>query len=377
MRAFISTRRDIGLPPHGEMADFAEYAELYRQSWHDDPAVRWLLSTVSTLMIFDDHDVRDDWNTSLAWREEIRIRPWWRGRIVGGLAAYWVYQHVGNLAPSARAADPIFAAVRAAQGDAGQLLDDLAELADQDPRSTTWSYTHELHGTRIVVTDSRCRRDLEPDRRAMLDTEQQEWLDSTCTGDMDHLLIASSLPYLLPPSIHHAESWDEAVVAGAWGRRAARFGERLRRAADLEHWAAFGRSFRAVAGSVSAVARGERGQAPASIAFLGGDVHYSYLVRVRGLPITQIVCSPIRNPLTGLFKWANVAASWRITSAPARLFAMLARVPRPLLDWHLTDGPWFGNNLATIEIDARRATVSWHSPATPTTLREVARARLA
>ncbi|MGW1633884.1 hypothetical protein, partial [Streptomyces anthocyanicus] len=29
--------------------------------------VRWLLSTVPSCMIFDDHDVIDDWNTSAAW----------------------------------------------------------------------------------------------------------------------------------------------------------------------------------------------------------------------------------------------------------------------------------------------------------------------
>ena len=36
---------------------------LYRESW-SDPDIRWLLSTVPTTMIFDDHDVNDDWNIS-------------------------------------------------------------------------------------------------------------------------------------------------------------------------------------------------------------------------------------------------------------------------------------------------------------------------
>ena len=43
--------------------DFEEYTWLYHESWQD-PEVRWLLSTVPTAMIFDDHDVHDDWNTS-------------------------------------------------------------------------------------------------------------------------------------------------------------------------------------------------------------------------------------------------------------------------------------------------------------------------
>ena len=36
-------------------------------------------------MIFDDHDVRDDWNTSYAWQQDIRRTSWWHERIVSGL----------------------------------------------------------------------------------------------------------------------------------------------------------------------------------------------------------------------------------------------------------------------------------------------------
>ena len=43
------------------------------------PQVRWLLSTVPSSMIFDDHEMIDDWNTSAAWRREITAQPWWRG----------------------------------------------------------------------------------------------------------------------------------------------------------------------------------------------------------------------------------------------------------------------------------------------------------
>ena len=63
---FIAARRDPSVPPGYEVADFEEYCRLYRDSW-SEPAVRWLLSTVPTAMIFDDHDVHDDWNTSKDW----------------------------------------------------------------------------------------------------------------------------------------------------------------------------------------------------------------------------------------------------------------------------------------------------------------------
>ena len=50
-------------------------------------------------MIFDDHDVHDDWNISWSWVEEMRAKPWWDARITGAFMAYWIYQHLGNLSP--------------------------------------------------------------------------------------------------------------------------------------------------------------------------------------------------------------------------------------------------------------------------------------
>ena len=85
--------------PPDEVVSFAEYERLYRHSW-SDREIRWLMSTVPTAMIFDDHDIRDDWNTSAAWREEMKNKPWWRHRMRAGLASYWVYQHLGNLSPA-------------------------------------------------------------------------------------------------------------------------------------------------------------------------------------------------------------------------------------------------------------------------------------
>ena len=362
MKEFIRARRDISQPPHEEIADFEEYTELYRLAWSTDPAVRWLLSTVPTLMIFDDHDVRDDWNTSYAWREHMAAQSWWRGRITAGIGAYWIYQHIGNLSPAERAADPIYAAVSKG-GDGGQVLDEFAERADRSPEQSHWSYTRQFGDTRVVVVDSRCARLLTPERRAMLDDAEQRWFDKQCTGDVDHLLIVSSIPYLLPPAIHHGEAWNERVSAGAWGhKRGARFGEKLRQTADLEHWAAFDSSFRTIAKAVTSVAAGERGRVPATIAFLGGDVHYSYVARVGDTPIVQLVCSPMCNPLAGAFKWANIVGGWSATAVAARLMARLAGAPRPPLKWRVTHGPWFENDIATVELAGRNASVSWETP---------------
>jgi len=375
MRAYLAERRAPGTEPEGEVADFEDYTMLYKLAWRDDPAVRWLLSTVPTYTIFDDHDVRDDWNTSYTWRRQMWAKPWWRARITGGIGSYWIYQHLGNLSPEQRAAEPLYAKVLAAAADgvdAAEIIDEFAERADKEPATTRWSYVHDWGGTRLVVVDSRCSRLLTADRRGMLDDDEFQWLDEQCQGGRDHLLIASSLPYLLPRAIHHAEAWNEAMSGGAWGGRAARLGEKLRQGADLEHWAAFDASFRAVAEDVVAVARGERGDAPASISFLSGDIHYSYLARVTEpstrTAITQVVCSPLRNPLVGRFRWANKIACSRVVPGPFRLLARLSKVAPPPLKWRITDGPWFDNAIATVELDGRRCRVRWETPRDATSL---------
>ena len=96
--AFIKSRRGTDDPPGEQIADFEEYTRLYRESW-SEPDIRWLLSTVPTAMIFDDHDVNDDWNISWRWIDEMRRTPWWEARITGAFMAYWLYQHLGNLSP--------------------------------------------------------------------------------------------------------------------------------------------------------------------------------------------------------------------------------------------------------------------------------------
>jgi hypothetical protein len=56
-------------------------------------------------MIFDDHDVRDDWNSSASWRREYQA--------VGGRSdppphELLIYQHPGNLSPAELAKNELF-----------------------------------------------------------------------------------------------------------------------------------------------------------------------------------------------------------------------------------------------------------------------------
>jgi PhoD-like phosphatase len=359
-RAFLEARRKPSDPPGERVLDFDEYSQLYRESW-GDPTIRWLLSTLSTAMIFDDHDVHDDWNISEAWLEEMRRHEWWNRHILGALASYWVYQHLGNLAPGDHQEDELLRRVKEAD-DAEPILEKFALKADRETSGTRWSFCRNLGRTRLVVIDSRAGRQLEEGRRSMLDKGEWDWVAEQLSGDFDHLLVATSLPWLLGPGMHYAEAWSEAVAGGAWGSRLAPLAEKARQTADLEHWAAFQESFARLAELLRSVAAGERGPAPASVVVLSGDVHHAYLYEVafrRGSGVRsnvyQAVCSPYRNPLAGKERRAIRLGMSRGFEMFWRALARSAGVDDPAVRWRMVgDGPWFDNQVATLEIDGRR-----------------------
>ncbi|MEP6598086.1 MAG: alkaline phosphatase D family protein [Actinomycetota bacterium] len=390
-KARIRGRRDIHIGAGDQVADFEEYTWLYAESW-TDPEVRWLLSTVPSAMIFDDHDVRDDWNTSHAWRTDMQATSWWQERIVGALSSYWVYQHLGNLSPTELDGNALYQQVRSHDGDAEQLVREFAAAADREAdgaKGARWSYRRDLGSVRLVMIDSRCGRILAEGARGMIGAEELAWIEDQVDGDYDHLLIGTSLPWLLPRALHDLESWNEVLCAGARGPRVARWSEWFRRAADLEHWASFRASFDRLADLLGQVARGERaghpGGAPATICVLSGDVHHAYVARVRypepiQSHVYQLTCSPLHNYVPRAMKLA-FRVSWsraaeRVTRA---LLGLVAKVPPMTIAWTREAGPYFGNELVTLVLRGRRAelTVQKSSPSDkPASLHEVARMTL-
>jgi hypothetical protein len=359
--AFIQSRRDTTKPPGEGIADFEEYTQLYREAW-TDPPIRWLLSTVPSAMIFDDHDVIDDWNTSLEWVEKVRATDWWDRRVVGGFMSYVLYQHWGNLPPDALEDEEIYQQVTAA-GDGGELLAAYAFKCDREVEGARWSYCRDIGSSRVVMIDSRAGRVLTPGSRSMVDAGEWAWIVEHATGDFDHLLIGTSLPLFLAPGLHYLEAWNEAVCDGAWGGLAAKLGEKLRQGADLEHWPAFRDSFNAMCELLRDVGAGRRGEPPQSIIVLSGDVHHAYLAEV-AFPggstvrsrVWQATCSPFRNPLSTNERRGVMVAFSRAGTAIGRVLARSAGVPPPPVRWRFQDGdPRFDNQVGTLELDEQGA----------------------
>ncbi|WP_424213951.1 alkaline phosphatase D family protein [Streptomyces sp. BI20] len=356
-RAKVARRRGVREAPGAEVADYEEFTWLYDESW-GDPEIRWLLSTVPSLQIFDDHDISDDWNTSAAWVAERRALPWWRERILGGLMSYWVYQHLGNLSPAELSDDPVFREVTQAP-DGTEALRAFAAAADADPGAVRWSYRRDFGRTRVVMVDTRAARVLAEGARAMLDPAEEEWLRENASagiGGVDHLLIGSSLPWLMPPMIHDAEAWNAALCRGVRGERWARIGEDLRRRSDLEHWPAFPSSFAALTDLVERVGTGPA--APATICVLSGDVHHAYVAEpmvATDSRVFQLTCSPVHNSVHFLVNLGFRFGWSRVGRRLGRALARHGRVGRPVVSWRRTGGPWFGNQLMTLTLAGRGA----------------------
>ena len=382
-RSHLAGRRSTGRRPPDEVVTFTEYEGLYRHTW-GDPEIRWILSTLPTAMIFDDHDIRDDWNTSAAWRAEVNEKPWWRDRIRAGLGSYWVYQHLGNLSPDELATDEDYQKVLTADGDCWEHLSELADRADSEvdgDKGLRFSYRWDLGRSRLIVVDSRNARILDSGDRKMLGDREFSWLETQIRDgleSLDHLVIGSSLPWLLPPAIGDLQTVNE-IAANRAGLRG-RLGEKVRQTADFEHWPAFLNSFLRLSELIIEAATAPS-PGPATVSVLSGDVHHSYAARADfpGMSTTrvhQLVCSPVHNYVPTYVKpvfklgWSPRVA--RLTRRWARRHGS-AELP---MSWRNLSGPLFGNTIATLNARGRSADVDFEQPREDGELASAARIRL-
>jgi hypothetical protein len=193
------------------------------------------------------------------------------------------------------------------------------------------------------------------------------------------------VPPLLPRGIHTLEAWTERICDGAWGRRTAPLGEKVRRRFDLEHWPAFGMSFAQLEELLTSLAAGQRGVVgapPATVTLISGDVHHSYLTAVdlprtaapatagpptRTSAVYQAVCSPFHQAMPPSMRGAQGLASTRVSGLIGTAAAALAGAPAPKLKWRITDGPWFDNMIATLTYNGPKAIVRFDQAVTDET----------
>ena len=383
VRETVAPREVHSDGPVEVLEDFEEYTVGYRDIW-TYPVVRWMLSTLPTAMIFDDHEINDKWKTSQAWLEEMRQTDWYEGRVIGGLMAYWVYQHLGNLSPAELEEDEAYRRLRDGE-DGSEVVRDLAGRAETQEGHSRFSFCTDLGPARLVVVDSRAGRQLEEGRRRIVGEEEWEWVKDKADSGRKHLLVASSLPFLLPYGMHDVEAWSESIGDGAWGKRFKPLGERVRIAANLDHWACFQTSYREMEQLVIDVASGECGEPPDSLVMFGGDVHHCFVSEVElpaetGTVHTKVwhaVCSGLRKELQLSERLVLGFGHTWIAAKIGRLLAASADVRPPRLRWRMTTRPRFRNQIGTLEIAGgevgiriEQATGRWREPQLRTVIEE-------
>jgi hypothetical protein len=366
---------DDDQPSLTDVADFEEYTWLYHESWLPE-VERWVLSVVPSAMIFDDHDMIDDWNTSWSWVEDIRAKPWWQTHVTGGLMSYWIYQHLGNLSPE-RIREEGMLERFVEMGDASDALRDWAERAEEFtpvPGRYRFSYRRDLGPVRIVVIDSRNGRVLTPGARQMVHDDEWQFVREAAAEPCQHLVLATSIPAVMPGGLHELERWNELVSEGAWGRWFVPLGEKVRRALDLEDWAAFHDSYlrlmellREVAtpreASVATPREAPSPDPPATVTIVSGDVHFSFRATATfpdeaGRPrptsrVYQVVNSPIRNVLATRERRAMQLGLSRVGKWVGRALRRSAGARRDEVAWNIDEGPFFANHICLLEFTDR------------------------
>lgn len=324
-----------------EATTLAQFVEIYREAWTATPLVRWLLSTLPSFMIMDDHEQTDDWNITADW-VAARRSPAWTRRLADGLLAYWLYQGAGNLAPREWIRDErmrqLTPRLQPLHANVTDRLVPLFESYIRRTRRASWSYAFEAAGTRFVVGDTRMARKLSG-RRLLLD--DVAWTDYRRLA-LDHsrrrVVLVVPGPVLNPHPLHDLFSWvadkiendptlferletaalgglagaaggaivgglgglvlggpaglvggavGGAIVGGAIGATAGFFLEEIIESfiegptveRDIELWPAFPTSFDRMTSLFENLVNGDGTPPKTFVAVVSGDVHFSSIMR--------------------------------------------------------------------------------------------------
>lgn len=307
------------------LADYAEYAAAYEQAWTVHGARR-SLAHLPNYMIFDDHEVTDDWNADAGWlacvhskRDPLRM---WPHTMTDALAAYWLYQGWGNLAPAVAAADPRVQILERARHQGHDALPELRRLihdravapsakqATPAQRSTqlAWNFRVPTPGTPFLVVDLRTDRDVHGS--GGMSKTRLDWLETALRAARTHsAFVVLPVPLLMPAPLVFAmrHPWVGALATGADST------EEFRRKADIEHpvsnlvWAQFR----------DLLQRLQRAGSPLrTLAIVSGDIHFSCNLdgqlpdSKQGPRLLQLISSGLCK-VVSTEKQANLASAYR------------------------------------------------------------------
>ena len=262
----------------------------WQQQWREEkhildefikglPQAQRLFAHVPTYMIFDDHDVTDDWNLTVGWEKAAYSNPF-SNRIIGnGLIAYWLCQGWGN-EPNNFNDEFLSVALEYFINPTAKHQDDFIRYLYSFER---WHYT--IHTSpKVVVLDTRTRR----------------WRSESRMNKPSGLMDWEALIEFQQELIHQ----DKVIVVSAAPMFGVKFIEALQKGMtnlgqplviDAENWMAHPGSANTLLSIFTHT------KTPTNFVILSGDVHYSFAYDIklrfrRSSPnIYQITSSGFKN----------------------------------------------------------------------------------
>jgi hypothetical protein len=293
---------------------FENFASMYTHAWTLDEQVRQVLAALPTYMIFDDHEITNNFNISPTWRARA-LRKGKEQLLVDGLVAYWIYQGWGNLCQRNPSQHPLLRIMHDAAmsgEDALEALRTCISSALYEQTRLTWHYE-------IPTTPSIFVMDVRVDRPAIFNS-QTAFTETPASimhpDQMQQLalwlyekqvapaILVSSVPILLPPLIGLGEylmgirPWHKNIAPLRWlGRQVARVQHKLAIGTSFDHWPVFNTTWRNLVNLL--------GKSRQDILVLSGDVHFSYAMQARRTKksthdahMYQLVSTPLQNELS-------------------------------------------------------------------------------
>jgi len=212
-KSFVRINTSFTTTDDGHLLTFGEIAALYLLNWGTfyvqlppvgdinkgnleglktgNLRVRRLMANVPNYMMFDDHDVTDDWNGDETWRTRVEKSDTGRRIIANSLAAFWAFQGWGNT-PTVFYNSKMVDAIKAHLGYFAQRGKESPSLVKNYEEETwkfnRWTYVAPTNPLAVFM-DTRTMREKE----AKMDYQPEYLPDTQLNSILDFLTDAAVL----------------------------------------------------------------------------------------------------------------------------------------------------------------------------------------
>ncbi|MDJ0737211.1 MAG: hypothetical protein QNJ47_24625 [Nostocaceae cyanobacterium] len=292
--------------------------------------VRRALANIPTYMIFDDHEITDDWYLNIAWCDRVLNKPLGRRVLQNGMLAYALCQGWGNTPErfaQGTSGEALLEVTQAWLGNHGtnkqqeeeiyqrlglptytDIINSHSKRIPISDFAIKWHYTVTGPGYEVIVLDTRTCREFPGDKfdfPALLSPEAFDSQISDLEGNKNAevTLVISSGPVIGIPFLETVQKYAKAISekfgSAAWGF-------------DTEAWSLEETTFeRFFARLALRALPNQRNR----VIILSGDVHYGFAARLQysairpfehpqkvntDMIVVQFTSSSLRNEVEGM-----------------------------------------------------------------------------